>query len=134
MKNLKNKICSQKPYAEWLKKYKIKVDELRSARVMFTHLEPRRFSSIRKLLAIPPRTLRLLLHQWRWMRRNRWCSMGTDTPLAVLAISHSNLTNYFKQLFAQVTNPPIDPIRERIVMSLASFVGNHGNFIRTEDR
>jgi hypothetical protein len=50
-------------------------------------------------------------------------SMGNDSPLAVLSNKNKSLYNYFKQLFAQVTNPPIDPIREAIVMSLVSFVG-----------
>ena len=59
-------------------------------------------------------------------------SMGTDTPLAVLSDQPQHITSYFKQLFAQVTNPPIDPIRERMVMSLASFVGSLGNLL-TED-
>jgi glutamate synthase (NADPH/NADH) large chain len=59
-------------------------------------------------------------------------SMGTDTPLAVLSDQPQHITSYFKQLFAQVTNPPIDPIRERMVMSLASFVGSQGNLL-TED-
>jgi glutamate synthase (NADPH/NADH) large chain len=56
-------------------------------------------------------------------------SMGTDVPLAVLSDQPQHLSSYFKQLFAQVTNPPIDPIRERLVMSLATFVGNNGNLL-----
>ena len=56
-------------------------------------------------------------------------SMGTDIPLAVLSDQPQHLSSYFKQLFAQVTNPPIDPIRERLVMSLATFVGNNGNLL-----
>jgi glutamate synthase (NADPH/NADH) large chain len=59
-------------------------------------------------------------------------SMGTDTPLAVLSDQPQHITSYFKQLFAQVTNPPIDPIRERMVMSLATFVGSQGSLL-TED-
>ena len=56
-------------------------------------------------------------------------SMGTDIPLAVLSDQPQHLSSYFKQLFAQVTNPPIDPIRERLVMCLATFVGNNGNLL-----
>jgi glutamate synthase (NADPH/NADH) large chain len=56
-------------------------------------------------------------------------SMGSDVPLAVLSDQPQHLSSYFKQLFAQVTNPPIDPIRERLVMSLATFVGNNGNLL-----
>ena len=56
-------------------------------------------------------------------------SMGTDTPLAVLSDRPRLLFDYFKQLFAQVTNPPIDPIREAIVMSLVSFIGPKPNLL-----
>jgi glutamate synthase (NADPH/NADH) large chain len=56
-------------------------------------------------------------------------SMGSDIPLAILSDQPQHLSSYFKQLFAQVTNPPIDPIRERMVMSLATFAGNNGNLL-----
>jgi len=59
-------------------------------------------------------------------------SMGTDTPLAVLSNKPQLLYNYFKQLFAQVTNPPIDPIREELVMSLVSFVGQNADLLHTK--
>ena len=55
--------------------------------------------------------------------------MGNDSPLAVLSDKNKPLYNYFKQLFAQVTNPPIDPIREAIVMSLVSFIGPKPNLL-----
>ena len=56
-------------------------------------------------------------------------SMGTDTPLACLSDKPQSLFNYFKQLFAQVTNPPIDPIREEMVMSLISYIGSERNIL-----
>ena len=56
-------------------------------------------------------------------------SMGTDTPLACLSDKPQPLFNYFKQLFAQVTNPPIDPIREEMVMSLTSYIGTERNIL-----
>jgi glutamate synthase (NADPH/NADH) large chain len=56
-------------------------------------------------------------------------SMGNDSPLAVLSDKNKPLYNYFRQMFAQVTNPPIDPIREAIVMSLVSFVGPKPNLL-----
>jgi glutamate synthase (NADPH/NADH) large chain len=59
--------------------------------------------------------------------------MAADIPLAVLSDQPQHLSSYFKQLFAQVTNPPIDPIRERMVMSLATFVGNNGNLLNEEE-
>ena len=56
-------------------------------------------------------------------------SMGTDVPLACLSDRPQPLFNYFKQLFAQVTNPPIDPIREELVMSLISYIGTERNIL-----
>ena len=56
-------------------------------------------------------------------------SMGTDTPLAVLSNQNQLLYNYFKQLFAQVTNPPIDPIREEIITSTITLIGSEGNIL-----
>ncbi|RZK30727.1 MAG: glutamate synthase subunit alpha, partial [Hymenobacter sp.] len=61
-------------------------------------------------------------------------SMGVDVPLAVLSDQPQHLSSYFKQFFAQVTNPPIDPIRERLVMSLATFIGNNGNILDEDPR
>lgn len=59
-------------------------------------------------------------------------SMGNDTPLAVLSNKSQNLFSYFKQLFAQVTNPPIDPIREEVVMSLMNYIGSQGNILNKD--
>ena len=59
-------------------------------------------------------------------------SMGTDTPIAVLSSKHKPLYNFFKQLFAQVTNPAIDPIREKMVMSLMSILGPRKNLLSLE--
>jgi glutamate synthase (NADPH/NADH) large chain len=61
-------------------------------------------------------------------------SMGTDTPLACLSDRPQPLFNYFKQLFAQVTNPPIDPIREEMVMSLISYIGTERNILEEQLR
>ena len=58
--------------------------------------------------------------------------MGTDTPLACLSDKPQSLFNYFKQLFAQVTNPPIDPIREEMVMSLISYIGSERNILEED--
>ena len=80
-------------------------------------------------MAIQQKILIRSLNQWRLKAKKPVGSMGTDVPLAVLSDQPQHLSSYFKQLFAQVTNPPIDPIRERMVMSLATFVGNNGNLL-----
>jgi glutamate synthase (NADPH/NADH) large chain len=129
---LKHKICSQKPYGEWLKKYKISLEELPPPRVMFTHLEPPQVFKYQKAFGYSTEDLETIIAPMAIDAKEAVGSMGTDAPLAILSNKPQHLTSYFKQLFAQVTNPPIDPIREKIVMSLSSFVGSNGNLLTEE--
>src|SRR4249919_2118712 len=126
---LKQKICSQKPYGEWLNKYKIRLEELPEPRVMFTHLESDQIFKYHKAFGYTTEDLETLIAPMALDGKEPIGSMGTDVPLAILSDQPQHLSSYFKQLFAQVTNPPIDPIRERMVMSLATFVGNNGNLL-----
>ncbi len=126
---LKKKICSQKPYGEWLNKYKIRLEELPEPRVMFTHLESDQIFKYQKAFGYSTEDLETIIAPMATDGKEPIGSMGTDVPLAVLSEQPQHLSAYFKQLFAQVTNPPIDPIRERMVMSLATFVGNNGNLL-----
>jgi glutamate synthase (NADPH/NADH) large chain len=129
---LKQNICSQKPYAEWLNKYKIQLEELPEPRIMFTHLESDQIFKYQKAFGYSTEDLETIIAPMAIDGKEPIGSMGTDTPLAVLSDQPQHLTSYFKQLFAQVTNPPIDPIRERMVMSLATFVGNNGNLLQED--
>lgn len=126
---LKQTICSQKPYGEWLNKYKIKLEELPEPRVSFTHLESEQIFKYHKAFGYTIEDLETILAPMAIDGKEPIGSMGTDIPLAVLSDQPQHLSSYFKQLFAQVTNPPIDPIREKMVMSLASFVGDNGNLL-----
>jgi len=126
---LKKHICSRKPYGEWLNKYKIRLEELPEPRVMFTHLEHEQVFKYQKAFGYSTEDLETIIAPMAVEGKEPVGSMGVDTPLAVLSDQPQHLTSYFKQLFAQVTNPPIDPIRERLVMSLATFVGNNGNLL-----
>ncbi|MBL7741031.1 MAG: glutamate synthase large subunit [Chitinophagaceae bacterium] len=126
---LKKQICSQKPYGEWLNKYKIRLEELPEPRIMFTHLEHDQVFKYQKTFGYSTEDLESIIAPMALEGKEPIGSMGTDTPLAILSDQPQHLSCYFKQLFAQVTNPPIDPIRERLVMSLASFVGNNGNLL-----
>jgi len=126
---LKQQICSQKPYAEWLNKYKIRLEELPEPRVMFTHLEHDQVFKYQKAFGYSTEDLDTIIAPMALDGKEPIGSMGTDTPLAVLSDQPQHLSSYFKQLFAQVTNPPIDPIRERMVMSLATFAGSNGNLL-----
>ncbi|WP_416438678.1 glutamate synthase large subunit [Phnomibacter sp. MR] len=126
---LKNEICNLKPYGDWLNKYKIRLEELPEPRVMFTHLEQDQIFKYQKVFGYSSEDLDSIISAMAVGGKEPIGSMGTDTPLAVLSDQPQHLSYYFKQLFAQVTNPPIDPIRERLVMSLATFVGNNGNLL-----
>ncbi len=126
---LKQTICSQKPYADWLNKYKIRLEELPEPRVMFTHLEHDQVFKYQKAFGYSTEDLDTIIAPMALDGKEPIGSMGNDTPLAVLSDQPQHLSAYFKQLFAQVTNPPIDPIRERMVMSLATFAGSNGNLL-----
>jgi glutamate synthase (NADPH/NADH) large chain len=126
---VKKSICSQKPYGDWLNKYKIRLNELPEPRVMFTHLEHEQVFKYQKAFGYSSEDLDNIIAPMALEGKEPIGSMGTDVPLAILSEQPQHLSSYFKQLFAQVTNPPIDPIRERLVMSLASFVGNNGNML-----
>jgi glutamate synthase (NADPH/NADH) large chain len=126
---LKNDICSRKPYGDWLNQYKIRLEELEEPRVAFTHLSDASILKYQKSFGYSTEDIDELITPMAVDGKEPIGSMGTDTPLAVLSDQPQHITSYFKQLFAQVTNPPIDPIRERMVMSLATFVGNNDNLL-----
>jgi glutamate synthase (NADPH/NADH) large chain len=126
---LKNDICSRKPYGDWLNQYKIRLEELDEPRVAFTHLSDASILKYQKALGYSTEDIDDLITPMAVDGKEPIGSMGTDTPLAVLSDQPQHISSYFKQLFAQVTNPPIDPIRERMVMSLATFVGNNDNLL-----
>jgi len=129
---LKQTICSQKPYNEWLNKYKIRLEELPEPRVMFTHLEHDSIVKYQKAFGYSLEDIQKIIAPMALDGKEPVGSMGTDVPLAILSDQPQHLSSYFKQLFAQVTNPPIDPIRERLVMSLSTFAGSNGNLLAQE--
>jgi len=130
---LKQGICSKKSYAEWLNKYKIRLEELPEPRVMFTHLESDQVFKYQKAFGYSTEDLDTIIATMALDGKEPIGSMAADIPLAILSDQPQHLSSYFKQLFAQVTNPPIDPIRERMVMSLATFVGNNGNLLNENE-
>lgn len=130
--DIKQQISSRKPYGDWLNQYKIRLEELPPPRVAFTHLSDESVFKYQKAFGYSVEDINTLIKPMALDGYEPIGSMGTDTPLAVLSDQPQHLSSYFKQLFAQVTNPPIDPIRERLVMSLASYVGNNGNLLSEE--
>ncbi|MEZ4959671.1 MAG: glutamate synthase-related protein [Saprospiraceae bacterium] len=131
---LKQEICSRKPYGEWLDRYKIRLENLPEPRVQYTDLQPAQVFKYQKAFGYSSEDLQAIIAPMALEGHEPIGSMGTDVPLAVLSDQPQHLSNYFKQLFAQVTNPPIDPIRERMVMSLATYVGNIGNLLEEDPK
>lgn len=129
---VKQSICTQQPYDEWLNKYKIRLNELPEPRVKFTNLEADQVFKYHKTFGYSREDLETILSPMAEDGKEPIGSMGSDVPLAVLSDQPQHLSNYFKQLFAQVTNPPIDPIREKLVMSLSTFVGSVGNLLNED--
>ncbi|MFT7681589.1 MAG: glutamate synthase (NADPH/NADH) large chain [Moritella dasanensis] len=126
---VKNGICSAQPYERWLSENKILLNELPTPAASVTQAELPNLRKIQKAFGYSSEDLNLILAQMVDSSKEPLGAMGTDTPLAVLSDRPQQLSHYFKQLFAQVTNPPIDPIREELVMSLRGYVGNSHNLL-----
>ncbi|MCD0490034.1 glutamate synthase large subunit [Pedobacter sp. MC2016-14] len=126
---IKNKVCSSRPYGDWINQYQIRLEELSDPRVVFTGLSEESIFKYHQVFGYSREDIDLVLKPMALEGKEAIGSMGTDIPLAILSQKPQHLSSYFKQLFAQVTNPPIDPIREKVVMSLAGFMGNNGNLL-----
>ncbi len=126
---VKEQICSQKPYQEWLTQYKIRLADVPEPGGKFYSLEPTDLIKRQISAGYTSEDLKYIIAPMSMTGYEALGSMGLDTPLAILSEQSQHLSSYFKQLFAQVTNPPIDPIRERLVMSLISFVGPIKNIL-----
>src|SRR3954453_3876436 len=127
-KEIKQKLASRQPYAEWLKQNQITMDELpEPSRMHYPDAET--LLRRQRAFGYSDEDLRMILSPMATKGEEPIGSMGTDTPLACLSDKSQSLFNYFKQLFAQVTNPPIDPIREEMVMSLISYIGSERNIL-----
>lgn len=126
---VKNELANQQPYGDWLNQYKIRLDDLAEPRVTFTYLAKESVFRYQQAFGYSREDVEDILTPMALDGKEPIGSMGTDVPLAVLSSQAQHISSYFKQYFAQVTNPPIDPIREKLVMSLATFIGNGGNII-----
>ncbi|MFL9843790.1 glutamate synthase large subunit [Flavobacterium rhizosphaerae] len=129
---LKKEISTRQPYAEWLEKYKITMSSIPEPLVTHTPLAHQQVFRFQKAFGYTTEAIEDIIMPMALEGKEPIGSMGVDTPLAVLSKEPQHLSNYFKQLFAQVTNPPIDPIREKLVMSLASFAGTNGNILEED--
>src|ERR1700676_5335006 len=130
-KEIKHRLASRQPYAQWLKDNQITIDQLPEPTRMH-HPDVETLLRRQRAFGYSDEDLRMILGPMASKGQEPVGSMGTDTPLACLSDRPQSLFNYFKQLFAQVTNPPIDPIREEIVMSLISYIGSERNILSEE--
>jgi glutamate synthase (NADPH) large chain len=125
---IKKTLAARQPYGDWIKEQQVVLDTLpEPSRVIASN--PETLLRRQRAYGYSEEDLRILLGPMGSRGEEPVGSMGTDTPLACLSDRPQPLFNYFKQLFAQVTNPPIDPIREELVMSLISYIGIERNIL-----
>jgi glutamate synthase (NADPH/NADH) large chain len=129
---LKESLATAKPYVEWIERIRVKLDDVESQKA-----QPERsrvpLLDRQQAFGYTQEDLKFLLAPMAASGEEPVGSMGNDSPLAVLSTKNKNLYQYFKQLFAQVTNPPIDPIREELVTSLVSFIGPKPNLLGIDE-
>jgi glutamate synthase domain-containing protein 2/glutamate synthase domain-containing protein 1/glutamate synthase domain-containing protein 3 len=127
-KEIKSRMARQQPYRRWVEENKLTVQGLFEAMAPVAPQEETLLKRLR-LFGYTREDLQTILEAMASKAHEPVGSMGTDTPLAVFSEKPQLLFSYFKQMFAQVTNPPIDPIREELVMSLMTFIGNPSNIL-----
>ncbi len=128
---IKERLASARPYRQWLSANRIELDSLKSGRKTENGVD----DYVRKLMAFgyTREDIERTIVPMCTSGSEPTASMGNDTPLAVLSQKPQLLFNYFRQQFAQVTNPPVDPIREDLVMSLTEYIGAVGDNILLPD-
>ncbi len=133
---LKYTLSSAKPYREWIDRIRIKLDDLepeRSSGIESREANAETLLDRQQAFGYTQEDLKFLMQPMAVVGEEAVGSMGNDSPLSVLSNRPKPLYHYFKQLFAQVTNPPIDPIREQLVMSLVSFIGPKPNLLGIDE-
>jgi glutamate synthase domain-containing protein 2/glutamate synthase domain-containing protein 1/glutamate synthase domain-containing protein 3 len=125
--DVKRRIARRKPYGEWYERAVVHIDDLPEREPRAPRIEPLRSKQL--AFGYSQEDLRLIIAPMATLGEEPVASMGNDAALAALSDRQPSLFSYFKQLFAQVTNPPIDPIRESVVMSLQAGVGAEVNLL-----
>lgn len=127
--DLKSELMNQRPYDEWIKKYRSKLRLMPIPEEVHKPITPAQVLKMQQVFGFTTEDLKVILKPMVEQGKEPIGSMGADTPLAVLSRQNQHLSHYFKQHFAQVSNPAIDPIRERLVMSLFTRVGSNNNIL-----
>ena len=130
---IKNRYAKAQPYGEWLDSNLIKLKDLKIPNKNVTHYSDEELSRLQKAFGYSYEEVEVSVLNMAKNGTESIGAMGVDSPLPVLSREHSPLFDYFKQLFAQVTNPPIDAIREKIVTSTTVYVGKDGNLLEEKE-
>ena len=126
---LKEYYASREPYGEWIDRNLVRLKDLKIPNIKVPSYTGEELTRLQKVFGYKYEEIKELILPMARAGAEPSGAMGTDTPLAVLSDQHPPLFNYFKQRFAQVTNPPIDAIREKVVTSTSVYVGAHGNLL-----
>ena len=126
---LKEMYADRQPYGEWLDSNLIELKNLKIPNQLVPTYKPEELKRLQKAFGYSYEEVETSIKNMALNGGEGTAAMGIDTPLAVLSDKHQNLFNYFKQLFAQVTNPPIDAIREEVVTSTTVYIGADGNLL-----
>ncbi len=116
------------PYQDWLKEYRMLIDDIKAVDIIEAPIENAELGTALKAFGYTYEAINSILVPMAQDGKEPIAAMGMDTPVAVLSEQYQPLYNYFKQLFAQVTNPPIDALREEIVTGTEVFLGSSGQF------
>jgi glutamate synthase (NADPH/NADH) large chain len=119
---LKENLAKENPYSDWLKQNRVNLEDIAYAKEISPAVKD--YEKLTHTFGYSKEDIEELIIPMAIEGKEPTSSMGNDTPIALLSDKPQRLFNYFRQLFAQVTNPPIDPIREELVMSLTGFIGS----------
>ncbi len=129
---IKNDIATRRPYGQWLQRQRMEITEIPAVeKGRLPQIDRKRMLPLLQMFGYTTEHLTELVLPMAKTGKEALGSMGNDAALAVLSDKPRLVYDYFKQLFAQVTNPPIDPIREEIIMSLETYIGPEGNLLDT---
>ena len=126
---LKETYASEQPYGEWLDANLVRLGDLKIPNKRVEEYDPQMRARIQKAFGYTYEDLRESILPMAANGSEAIAAMGVDTPIAVLSKQHQPLFNYFEQLFAQVTNPPIDAIREKVITATEVYIGKDGNIL-----
>lgn len=126
---IKEKYALAKPYGEWVDSNLVHLADLKIPNIRVQEYTDEERARLQKAFGYTYEDFKNTIYPMAEKGAEAISAMGTDTPLAVLSNSHKPLFNFFKQLFAQVTNPPIDAIREEVVTSTSVYLGKDGNIL-----